>query len=295
LAGIPRAKPKGSFGKSLGQAGFPHSKGVKMEKRKKKLQGAEEAALITGSRRGIGLGIATALASGDFNVVLNGTSPLSESKEAIEKVRSVGVRAIYVQADISVAAEREKLVKSVEEEFGRIDILVNNAGIAPKVRLDILEGTEESFDHILGVNLKGPYFLTQRIAKWMIEQKRKDADRKPKVINISSNSAYTASLARGEYCVSKAGISMMTALYAIRLADHGIGVYEIRPGIIETDMTAVVKKKYDRLISEGLTPIRRWGTPEDVGRAVLAIAKDLLPYSTGEIINVDGGFHMRVL
>ena len=266
-----------------------------MDRTGKTFQPREKVALVTGSRRGIGLGIATALASGGFNVVLNGTTPLSESKEAIEKVRSIGVRAIYVQADISVTAEREKLVKSVEEEFGRIDILVNNAGVAPKVRLDILEATEESFDHVLGVNLKGPYFLTQRVANWMIEQKRKDGDRKPKIVNISSNSAYTVSLARAEYCVSKAGISMMTALYAIRLADHGIGVYEIRPGIIETDMTAVVKQKYDRLFAEGLTPIRRWGTPEDVGRAVLAIAKDLLPYSTGEIINVDGGFHLRVL
>jgi NAD(P)-dependent dehydrogenase (short-subunit alcohol dehydrogenase family) len=268
---------------------------MKMEKKEEKLQVTGEVALVTGSRRGIGLGIATALASGGFNVVLNGTSPPSESTDAVERVRSVGVRAIYVQADISVAAEREKLVKRVEEEFGRIDILVNNAGISPKVRLDLLEATEESFDHVLGVNLKGPYFLTQRVANWMIELKRKHTDSKPKIVSISSNSAYTVSLARGEYCVSKAGISMMTALYAIRLADHGIGVYEIRPGIIETDMTAVVKEKYDRLISEGLTPIRRWGTPEDVGRTVLAIAKDLLPYSTGEIINVDGGFHMRVL
>jgi len=266
-----------------------------MKRREKKSQETAEVALVTGSRRGIGLGIATALASGGFNLVLNGISPLSESTGAIEKVRSLGVAVIYVQADISVPAEREKLVNSVEEKFGRIDVLVNNAGIAPKVRLDILEATEESFDHVLGVNLKGPYFLTQRVANWMIEQKKRDGNRKPKIVNISSNSAYTVSLARGEYCVSKAGISMMTALYAIRLADCGIGVYEIRPGIIETDMTAIVKEKYDRLISEGLTPIRRWGTPEDVGRTVLAIAKDFLAYSTGEIINVDGGFHMRVL
>lgn len=266
-----------------------------MDRTGKRFQSTEEVALVTGSRRGIGLGIATALASGGFNVVLNGTSPLSESKEAIEKVRSTGVRAIYVQADISVGAEREKLVGRTEEEFGRLDILVNNAGVAPKARLDILESTEESFDRVLSVNLKGPYFLTQRVANWMIEQKKKDEHRNPKIINISSNSAYTVSLARGEYCVSKAGVSMMTALYSIRLAEHGIGVYEIRPGIIETDMTAAVKEKYDRLISEGLTPIKRWGTSEDVGAAALAIAKDYLPYSTGEIINVDGGFHLRVL
>lgn len=266
-----------------------------MNRTGKRLQPTEEVALVTGSRRGIGLGIVTALGSGGFNVVLNGTTPLSESKEAIEKVRSTGVRAIYVQADISVASERETLIGRTEEGFGRLDILVNNAGVAPKARLDILESTEESFDRVLSVNLKGPYFLTQRVANWMIEQKKKDEHRNPKIINISSNSAYTVSLARGEYCMSKAGVSMMTALYAIRLAEYGIGVYEIRPGIIETDMTAAVKEKYDRLISEGLTPIKRWGTPEDVGEAVLAIAKDYLPYSTGEIINVDGGFHLRVL
>lgn len=266
-----------------------------MNKREKTFHPRGEVALVTGSRRGIGLGIATALASGGFNVVLNGTSPPSTAKEAIEKVRATGCRTEYVQADISVGADREKLIARIEEEFGRIDILVNNAGVAPKMRLDILEATEESFDHVLGINLKGPYFLTQRVANWMIEQKRKDENRKPKIINISSNSAYTVSLARGEYCVSKAGISMMTALFAIRLAEYNIGVYEIRPGIIETDMTAPVKGEYDRLISEGLTPIRRWGTPEDVGRAALAIARDYLPFSTGEIINVDGGFHLRVL
>jgi 3-oxoacyl-[acyl-carrier protein] reductase len=266
-----------------------------MDRTGKRFQSTEEVALVTGSRRGIGLGIATALASGGFNVVLNGTSPSSTSKEAIEKVRSTGVRAIYVQADISVAAEREKLIERIGEEFGRLDILVNNAGVAPKARMDILESTEESFDRVLSVNLKGPYFLTQRVANWMIEQKKRDEHRNPKIINISSNSAYTVSLARGEYCVSKAGVSMMTALYAIRLAEYGIGVYEIRPGIIETDMTAAVKEKYDRFISEGLTPIKRWGTPEDVGAAALAIAKDYFPYSTGEIIDVDGGFHLRVL
>lgn len=266
-----------------------------MDRTGKSFQSTEAVALVTGSRRGIGLGIASALASGGFNVVLNGTLPLSESKEAMERVRSTGVRGIYVQADISVGAEREKLIRRTEEEFGRLDILVNNAGVAPKARLDILEATEESFDRVLSVNLKGPYFLTQRVANWMIEQKKKNEHRNPKIINISSNSAYTVSLARGEYCVSKAGVSMMTALYSIRLAEYGIGVYEIRPGIIETDMTAAVKEKYDRLISEGLLPIKRWGTSEDVGAAALAIAKDYLPYSTGEIINVDGGFHLRVL
>ena len=266
-----------------------------MEKHGEKFQRMEEVALVTGSRRGIGLGIATELASGGFNIVLNGTSPSSTAKEAIEKVRATGCRTEYVQADISVEADREKLIRRIEEAFGRLDILVNNAGLTPEVRLDILEGTEESFDRLMRVNLKGPYFLTQRIANWMIEQKEKDKNRNLKIINTSSISAYTASPSRGEYCVSKAGVSMMTALFAIRLAEYNIGVYEIRPGIIETDMTAPVKGEYDRLISEGLTPIRRWGTPEDVGRAALAIARDYLPFSTGEIIKVDGAFHLRVL
>ncbi|MBW2121385.1 MAG: 3-ketoacyl-ACP reductase, partial [Deltaproteobacteria bacterium] len=181
------------------------------------------------------------------------------------------------------------------ELFGRLDILVNNAGVAPESRVDILEATEESFDRLIEVNLKGPYFLTQRVANWMIEQKREDKRRTPKIINISSVSAYTASPSRGEYCISKAGLSMTTALFAVRLAQYGIGVYEIRPGIMETDMTAPVREKYNRLISEGVTPIRRWGTPEDVARAVLAIARDYFPFSTGEVIDVDGGFHLRTL
>lgn len=255
----------------------------------------EQVALVTGSRRGIGLGIAMALARGGFNVVLNGTSPPSSATEAIEKVRAIGCRTEYVQADISVRADREKLIRRIEEAFGRLDILVNNAGVGPGVRLDILEATEESFDRLININVKGPYFLTQRVANWMIEQQRRDGHRNFKIINTSSISAYTASPSRGEYCVSKAGLSMMTALFAVRLAEYGIGVYEIRPGIIETDLTGPVKEKYDRLISVGLTPIKRWGTPEDVGRAVLAIARDYFPFSTGEVINVDGGFHLKVL
>ncbi len=254
-----------------------------------------EVALVTGSRRGIGLGIALALGQGGFNIVLNGTSPRSTAEKAIQKVRSTGRIVEYIQADISVGAEREKLTKRIAEAFGRLDILVNNAGVAPEVRRDILEATEESFDRLIKVNLKGPYFLTQRVANWMIEQKKGDKHRSPKIINISSLSAYTASTSRGEYCVSKAGLSMMTALFAIRLAEYGIGVFEIRPGIIDTDMTAPVREKYDRLISEGLTPISRWGNPEEIGRAVLAIARDSFPFSTGEIINVDGGFHLRAL
>ena len=266
-----------------------------MDEIKEEVQPTEVVALVTGSRRGIGLGIAKALATGGFNIVLNGISPPSGAEEAIEKIRSTGCRAEYIKADISVRADREKLVAKIDGQFGRLDILVNNAGVAPHVRLDILEAAEESFDRLININLKGPYFLTQAVANWMIEQKIDDQHRNCKIINISSINAYTASTSRGEYCVSKAGLSMMTALFASRLAEYGIGVYEIRPGIIETDMTVPVKEKYDQLISEGLTPIKRWGTPEDVGRAVLAIAKDYLPFSTGEVINVDGGFHMKTL
>lgn len=266
-----------------------------MDEIKKEDQPTEAVALVTGSRRGIGLGIAQALATGGFNIVLNGTSPPSGAEEAIEKIRSAGCRAEYIQSDISVKADRERLVAKIDGQFGRLDILVNNAGVAPHVRLDILEATEESFNRLIGINLKGPYFLTQAVANWMIEQKIDDQHRNCKIINISSINAYTASTSRGEYCVSKAGLSMMTALFASRLAEYGIGVYEIRPGIIKTDMTVPVKEKYDQLISEGLTPIKRWGTPEDVGRAVLAIAKDYLPFSTGEVINVDGGFHLKTL
>jgi len=183
----------------------------------------------------------------------------------------------------------------VKEKFGRCDMLVNNAGVAPSKRMDVLEATEQSYDRVMNVNLKGPYFLTQLVANWMIEQRRQYPKRNFRIVNTGSISAYTSSPARGEYCLSKAGISMMTKLYADRLAEFGIGVFEIRPGIIMTDMTSVVKDKYDKLIAEGLTPIKRWGQPEDVAKAVGAIAEGRLDFSTGQVINVDGGFHLRRL
>jgi 3-oxoacyl-[acyl-carrier protein] reductase len=255
----------------------------------------DEVALVTGSRRGIGLGIATWLAKGGFNVALNGTSSPAQARNAVAKVESYGGSAEYFKADISVAGERENLLSRIRDSFGRLDVLVNNAGVAPEVRRDILEATEESFDRIMKINLKGPYFLTQRVAHWMIEQKKRGENRNPKIVNISSINAYTASPSRGDYCLSKAGVSMMTALFAVRLAEYGIGVYEIRPGIIKTDMTAQVRDRYDRLISDGLTPIGRWGSPDDVGRTVLSVVGNEFPFSTGEIINVDGGFHLRAL
>jgi 3-oxoacyl-[acyl-carrier protein] reductase len=187
------------------------------------------------------------------------------------------------------------LVERVLEEFGGIDLLVNNAGMAPRQRNDLLEMSEASFDEVLGTNLKGPFFLTQQVARIMVEQQKGDPQDMPVIINIGSISSDTSSTNRGEYCISKAGMGMMTLLFADRLASSGIRVYEVRPGIIETDMTAGVKEKYDKRIGEGLLPINRWGRPEDVARAVVALSSGILPYSTGEIINVDGGFHIRRL
>lgn len=244
-------------------------------------------ALITGGSRGIGRGIALELAKIGHDLVINFATNETAARETVDACK--GIRAEIFRADISNDAERRRLVDFCRQSFGRLDLLVNNAGVAPNVRADILDASEESFDRLIQINVKGPYFLTQLIAKWMIEQ------RAGKIVTISSISAYTASLNRGDYCVAKAALSMLTPLYAARLAEHGIRVYEIRPGIIETDMTAPVKSKYDKLIAEGLTPIRRWGTPADVGKAVVAIAQDLLPFSTGEVINVDGGFHIRTL
>jgi NAD(P)-dependent dehydrogenase (short-subunit alcohol dehydrogenase family) len=196
---------------------------------------------------------------------------------------------------VAVAADRASAITKIERRFGRLEVLVNNAGIAPHLRADILQGSEESYDQVMNVNLKGPYFLTQAVARWMIRQRQGDGQKWMCIVNISSLSAYAASPSRGEYCLSKAGVSMATKLWSVRLAEHGIGVYEIRPGIIATDMTAPVKERYDKLIAEGLTPIRRWGLAEDVARAAGVCARGELKFSTGEVINVDGGFHLRTL
>ena len=249
------------------------------------------AALVTGASRGIGRGIALALAAAGFDVVVNYASNAAAAAEVAAEVETAGARAAVVHADLGRSADRARLVAEAYAAFGDIDLLVNNAGVAPAVRADILEASEESFDRLVGINLKGPYFLTQLVANRMIA-----AGTPGRIVTISSMSAYTASVNRGDYCVTKAGLSMLTKLYAARLAEHGINVYEVRPGIIATDMTGAVKEKYDRLIlTEGITPIRRWGTPDDVGRAVVAIAQDLFPFSTGQVIDVDGGFHLRTL
>ncbi|MCI0746600.1 MAG: 3-ketoacyl-ACP reductase [Verrucomicrobia subdivision 3 bacterium] len=255
-------------------------------------------ALITGASRGIGRGIALELAAIGFDLVINFTANRKAALETAAKCVEKGeIRAEICQADIAVAKDRRTLINFTRSTFGRLDLLVNNAGVAPEIRADILEADESSFDRLISVNVKGPYFLTQLAAKWMIEQVRNSSDTtaRPRIVTISSVSAYTASVNRGDYCVSKAALSMLTPLFATRLAEYGIGVYEIRPGIIETDMTATVKEKYDALFKQGIAPITRWGKPEDVGKAVAAIAQGFLPYSTGEIINVDGGFHLRRL
>lgn len=260
-------------------------------------------ALITGASRGIGRGISLELARSGFDLVIN----FARNTDAAGQTRSdclagaqaagKGIRTEICQADVSTATGRTRLIEFTRTTFGRIDLLVNNAGVAPEVRTDLLDATEESFDRLMSTNARGPFFLTQLAARWMIDQSRgmPEAGSAPKIVTISSISAYTASVNRGDYCVSKAALSMVTSLFAARLAEYGIGVFEIRPGLIATDMTDPVKDKYDRLIAGGLTPIKRWGMPGDVGKAVAAIALDLLPFSTGEVINVDGGFHLRRL
>jgi NAD(P)-dependent dehydrogenase (short-subunit alcohol dehydrogenase family) len=195
----------------------------------------------------------------------------------------------YFQADVAEAADRARLVQQVEDRFGRLHVLVNNAGIAPPVRADLLEATEENFDRVLAVNLKGPYFLTQRVARWMIRQRQEDPNYQGTIVNIGSISATVVSVTRGEYCVSKAGLAMATQLWAVRLAEFGIRVYEVRPGIIQTDMTAPVREKYDRLLAQGLCVQARWGQPEDVGRAVAMLVRGELAYSPGQVLLVDGG------
>ncbi len=250
-------------------------------------------AIVTGASRGIGRAIALELATLGFDIVVNRVQ--DQAPETKREVEEIGARCEFVQGNIGVAEDRVRIVEATRAAFGRCDMLVNNAGAAPLKRLDILESTEESFDRVIGINLKGPYFLTQCVANWMIEQKKAHPDRAFRVVNIGSVSAYASSPSRGEYCVSKAGIRMMTKLYGDRLAEFGIGVYEVSPGIIETDMTTAVKGKYDALIAGGLTPIQRWGTPEDVAKAVGAIAEGRFDFSTGMVLDVDGGFHMHRL
>jgi NAD(P)-dependent dehydrogenase (short-subunit alcohol dehydrogenase family) len=248
---------------------------------------ARPVALVTGGSRGIGRGICLELTRHGYAVVVNYAG---NEDAARETVGLLGPDAFAVRADVGDADQRERMVDAVLARWGRIDVLVNNAGITSVGRKDILEATQDSWDRVLAVNLKGPFFLTQRVAREML---RVPDLVNPAIVNVGSLSAYSASTNRGDYCVSKAGLAMLTQLWALRLADHGIRVFEVRPGVIETDMTAAAHERYTHLIAEGLTPIRRWGTPADVGRAVAALVTGAIPFSTGDVVNVDGGFHLR--
>ncbi len=282
----------------------------------------QPVALVTGGSRGIGRGVCLELARRGCAVAINYAGNEAAARETVRLIeqdasRPDGQRSpLLCRGDVALAGDRDRIVDQVLTEWGRIDVLVNNAGITSVGRRDILEATEESWDRVLAVNLKGPYFLTQRVAREMIRLRKDEIGRMKDekniagdassfilhpssfqrcIINITSLSANTVSTNRGDYCVSKAGLSMATRLWAARLAESGIRVFEVRPGVIETDMTSAVKEHYDRLIADGLSPIRRWGTPEDVGRTVAALASGDFPFSTGDALNVDGGFHIRRL
>lgn len=280
----------------------------------KMLSGKGRCALVTGARRGIGLGIAKALLAEGYRVMLCGVTAGADAVSGIRDALDALGDWTYVPCDVSDAAQREELLEAAKERFGRLDLLVNNAGVAPKVRLDVLETTVESYERLMKTNTESCFFMCQAFAGWMIAEKRKAESEnetesesgeggasggvgyRPRIVNISSISAYTSSVSRGEYCVSKAGIAMVTQLFADRLSEYGIPVFEIRPGIIATDMTAGVHEKYRRLIEEeGILPTRRFGEPGDVADQVLAAASGLLDYGTGTVLNADGGYHIRRL
>lgn len=255
----------------------------------------KRVALITGGSRGIGYGIALQLAQAGYDVAINGVREADAVTSQVQELERTGARVLYCRANISSRDDRTRMLDEINAFYGRLDILVNNAGIAPRERKDLLDATEESFAELIDTNLKGPYFLTQSVARWMIAQGNERQDFEGCIINISSISAVVASVNRGDYCITKAGVSMATQLFAVRLAEFNIPVYEIRPGIIQTDMTAGVTEKYDKLIAGGLTLQKRWGYPEDVGKAVLALVSGYLPYSTGQILNIEGGMLIHKL
>ena len=248
-----------------------------------------KVALITGGTRGIGLGIARRLAKEGWDLALNGVRAASDIGNVIDELSSDATTVIYSRGDIGNSTDRQQIVDRVIQKFGHINALVNNAGIAPKERGDLLDMSEESYDRVLDINLKGTFFLSQIIAKLMINYKNENAGFQSTIVNISSISAEVASINRGQYCISKSGMSMVTKLFASKLGDYNIPVYEVRPGIIDTDMTSGVKDKYDKLFKEGLSVQRRWGTAEDVGKAVAALLRQDFPYSTGQVIMVEGG------
>lgn len=251
---------------------------------------SDRYALVTGGSRGIGFGIAERLADDGWNLIINGVRPADNVAEPLAALAAKGVKVAYAQGDIGSAEGRAGILEVVRRETGGVvNLLVNNAGVAPRVRADLLETSEESYDFVVDTNLKGAFFLTQAIARDMVAAKQANPDFEALIVNVSSISATVVSINRGEYCIAKAGLSMMTQLFATRLGGEGIPVYEVRPGVIKTDMTAGVTEKYDRLIAEGLTVQPRWGYPADVAKVIGALARGDFPYSTGQVIMVDGG------
>jgi NAD(P)-dependent dehydrogenase (short-subunit alcohol dehydrogenase family) len=250
---------------------------------------AGPSALITGGSRGIGLGIAERLAREGYHLAINGVRPEAEVTDALERLRAHGTTVIYAPGDVSSDSGRRRVLERAITQLGAPNLLVNNAGVAPRERHDLLDMTQESYEHVLGINLGGPLFLSQLVAREMLSARELDAAFSACIVNVSSISATVVSTNRGEYCIAKAGLSMVTQLFAARLGPLDIPVYEVRPGVIKTDMTAGVVEKYDRLLENGLCAQARWGLPEDVGRAVAALARGDFPYSTGQVILVDGG------
>ncbi|MDR3313927.1 MAG: 3-ketoacyl-ACP reductase [Oscillospiraceae bacterium] len=252
----------------------------------------QKIALVTGSARGIGNAIAAKLGGEGYFVLVSDL--LDDATPVLEALQAKGVACAYLKCDIASEADRARVFAQIEADYGRLDLLVNNAGVAPTARLDILSTTAESFDRLLNINLRGTFFMCQAAANAMLAAQGKAlADYTPRIVNISSMSAYTSSTNRGEYCISKAGVSMVTLLFADKLAEHGIPVFEVRPGIIMTDMTASVQEKYAKLIADGVTPIKRFGQPADVANCVWAAVSGLLDFATGQVLNADGGFHIR--
>ena len=246
-------------------------------------------AFVTGGSRGIGLGCAEELAQNGFDLAINGIRDEGLVLPVIEKLKSYGTDVIYCQGDLGSAVARKEIIENVRSHYGRLNVLINNAGVAPKVRLDLLETTEESYDFVMNTNLKGAFFLSQEVARWMVDQKKENPSFEGCIINIGSISATVVSVNRSEYCVSKSGVAMMTQLFAARLGEFDIPVYEIRPGVTKTDMTSAVTEKYDQLIEEGLNVTKRWGYPEDVGRAAVLLAQRNFLHSTGQVLMIDGG------
>ena len=249
----------------------------------------KKTALITGGSRGIGFGIAKALAKEGYNLAINGVRDEAGAADALNELRELGAEVAYCQGSIASAADREAIIDKAYSVFGQINLLVNNAGIAPRVRLDILETTVENYQEVMTTNLEGPFFFTQAIGKRMAAAKQDTHGFEASIIFVTSISATVASINRGEYCISKAGLAMTNLLFAVRMAEYNIPVYEIRPGIIATDMTSKVQEKYDNLFQSGIALQPRWGTPEDVGKAVASLTRGDFPYSTGQVIGVDGG------